>query len=547
MWQYTFEPNIHNVIKEDEDLLKFASEDVSENSSASDYGSWKLIVADDDEEVHAVTFLALSEFKFKGKHLKILSTYSTSETEKAILENPDTAVILLDVVMENHESGLQLVKFIREEAKNNLVRIILRTGQPGYAPELEVITTFDINDYKEKTELTASKLVTTLISSLRNYDDLKKIEESRQSLELIASTSSIIHGLESTRPFHITIHEILNEVINSFSNKKNMNSIFNGVISGENLMIEGGTGEYTHERGNRDLSEMISPFIYGKLKNNNLPDNIFFFENTCTIFLQSRRGKQRLIFVKEMPKISEIKKSIHRTFALNISTVYNNIELLEEQKKTEEEIRKSLEEKLVLVKEIHHRVKNNLQIITSLLHMQSSGIKDEKLLSIIKQSEDRVQSMSLVHEKLYQSDLMATIDFTEYLGSLAERLISSYSVYDNLTLKLDTEPLMLSINTAIPCGLIINEILTNSIKYAFPRKSKGEIQIKLRIKEGIIILKISDNGIGLPKDYDPKKMESLGMKLILILTEQIDGVIEITSEKGTSYSLTFSEREEREE
>jgi two-component sensor histidine kinase len=179
--------------------------------------------------------------------------------------------------------------------------------------------------------------------------------------------------------------------------------------------------------------------------------------------------------------------------------------------------------------------------------MQSSGIKDEKLLSIIKQSEDRVQSMSLVHEKLYQSDLMATIDFTEYLGSLAERLISSYSVYDNLTLKLDTEPLMLSINTAIPCGLIINEILTNSIKYAFPRKSKGEIQIKLRIKEGIIILKISDNGIGLPKDYDPKKMESLGMKLILILTEQIDGVIEITSEKGTSYSLTFSEREEREE
>ena len=531
----------------DDDLLTFVSEDKSVNDNAPLSDSWKLIVADDDEEVHAVTALALSDFSFKDKPLNILSSYSAEETKKMIINNPDTAVILLDVVMENHDSGLQLVRFIRDTAENNLVRIILRTGQPGYAPELEVISQFDINDYKEKTELTSSKLVTTLISSLRNFNDLRTVEESRQSLALVASSSAIMHGLESTKPFNTTIYEALNDVINSFEAMKVVNaSIVDGIIEGENLMVEGGTGEYQNYSGTHELKDLLTVTLYEKLVNRNLLDNIFFHETNCAISLQSRRGIQRLIYIKNIPHLNDMKKSILRTFSLNISTVYNNIELLDEQKKTEEEIRKSLHEKLILVKEIHHRVKNNLQIISSLLHMQSSGIDDEKLVSIIKESENRVQSMSLVHEKLYQSDLMATINFTEYLRSLAERLISSYSVFDNIHLEVEMDPLMLSINTAIPCGLIVNEILTNSIKYAFPKKKKGSISIQLHVKGESINMKISDDGIGLPKDLDVKKIKSLGLKLINILVDQIDGEIIISSENGTTYELSFSESEERE-
>ena len=532
---------------DDNDILKFVSEEIDKNSSYQDIESWKLIVADDDEEVHAVTALALSDFTFKGRPLNILSSYSAEETEKMIVDNPDTAVILLDVVMENHDSGLQLVKYIRDTAENNLVRIILRTGQPGYAPELEVITTFDINDYKEKTELTSSKLVTTLISSLRNFDDLKTIERNRKSLELVASSSAIMHGLESSKPFNTTIYEALTELIDSFTDTNTIPvSIFDGIIKEDRFFSEGGTGDFKGLSGEVDLKQLITDYVYEKLINKNLLDNIFFHENSCTMFLQSRRGNQRIIHLKGIPLLSDMKKSILWTFSLNISTVYNNIELLDEQKRIEKQIRKSLKEKLILVKEIHHRVKNNLQIISSLLHMQSSGIEDETLMSIIKESEDRVQSMSLVHEKLYQSDLMATIDFAEYLRSLAERLISSYSVFDNIQLHLDTAPLMLSINTAIPCGLIVNEILTNSIKYAFPHERKGDIFIKLDVADAKIFLKISDNGIGLPADIDFKKIKSLGLKLIQILIDQIDGNMEITSDNGTSFSLSFSESEERE-
>lgn|GEM_PF-1415384 len=530
-----------------DDIIRFVSEDQSDNISISDSSSWKLIVADDDEEVHAVTALALSDFKFKNRPLEIISAYSAKETETLIVKNPDTAVILLDVVMENHDSGLQLVKFIREKAKNNLVRIILRTGQPGYAPELEVITLFDINDYKEKTELTSSKLVTTLISSLRNYNDLKTIEKSRLTLELISSTSAKIHGLESEKPMNSTIYEALNEVINSFSGPRIKEiSLFDAILNGDEMIFEGGTGEYAHDYRERDLKNEIPALVFEKLKDTNLLDNIFFHENSCTIFLQSRRGIQRLIYLKDIPQLSDINKSILRTFTTNISTVYNNIELLQEQKKTEKEIRNSLDEKLILVKEIHHRVKNNLQIISSLLHMQLTGLKDKKIISILKESEDRVKSMSLVHEKLYQSDLMATIDFTEYIRSLAESLISSYSVYDNVELKIETVPLMLSINTAIPCGLIVNEILTNSIKYAFPGNKEGIISIQLSVTDESIFLKISDNGIGLPRELNMKKIKSLGLKLIQILTDQIDGSLEIESDKGTSFAITFSESEERE-
>ena len=533
-----------------DEIIKFISEEISAEKSGlrKKMKTWKLIVADDDEEVHAVTNLALSSFRFKERPLTILSAYSSDETKKLIMENPDTAVILLDVVMENHDSGLQLVKFIRETANNALVRIILRTGQPGFAPELKVITNFDINDYKEKTELTSSKLITALISSLRNHDDLKRIEGHKKNLELVASSAAIIHGLESTVPFNTTIYKTLKKLFNRFSEEIDTGlSIYNGFITGKTLFLEEGSGEFESAKGEMDLKEMIPPLIYEKIENTKSHNNIFFMDHTCTILIKTRRGSNRIIHLKNTPNLTDMEKSIIKTFSLNLTTVYNNIELIDEQKKIEEQIRNSLKEKQILVKEIHHRVKNNLQIISSLLHMQSNGIKDKKLLSIIQESENRVQSMSLVHEKLYQSDMMATIEFSEYIRSLSERLISTYSVYNEIELNFETEQVMLSINTAIPCGLIVNEILTNSMKYAFPGNKKGEISIQLKIKKNDVYLKISDNGIGLPQQLDTAKIKSLGLKLIQILAVQIDGKLEIKSEKGVSFNLTFPNSEEREQ
>lgn len=165
-----------------DDELQFLEELACHSQREVIPGGWKVIVVDDEEQVHEVTRLALKNFKFADKPLEIISAYSSEEAQQLLNQNPDTAVLLLDVVMETDEAGLELVKHIRDHLHNIFVRIILRTGQPGIAPEKSVIEGYDINDYKTKTELTQQKLFSTLITAIRSYRDLLTVEESRQQI-----------------------------------------------------------------------------------------------------------------------------------------------------------------------------------------------------------------------------------------------------------------------------------------------------------------------------------------------------------------------------
>ena len=176
--------------RNDNDEILFADAE-RESESPGEEKVWKVMIVDDDEEVHAVTKMVLGDFIFLGKSLTFVSAYSGEAAKQRLQENPDTAVILLDVVMETEDAGLQAARYIREELKNSFVRIILRTGYPGQAPERSVIIDYDINDYKEKTELTAQKLHTTLIAALRSYRDLKIIDGNRQGLQKIIEASPL--------------------------------------------------------------------------------------------------------------------------------------------------------------------------------------------------------------------------------------------------------------------------------------------------------------------------------------------------------------------
>ncbi|MGR3276513.1 diguanylate cyclase domain-containing protein [Acaryochloris marina NIES-2412] len=167
---------------EADDELQFLEELSYHSPKEAMPGGWKVIVVDDEEQVHEVTRLALKNFKFADKPLEIISAYSSEEAQQLLDQNPDTAVLLLDVVMETDKAGLELVKHIRDHLHNIFVRIILRTGQPGSAPEKAVIEGYDINDYKTKTELTQQKLFSTLITAIRSYRDLLTVEESRQQI-----------------------------------------------------------------------------------------------------------------------------------------------------------------------------------------------------------------------------------------------------------------------------------------------------------------------------------------------------------------------------
>ncbi|MEQ8995883.1 MAG: two-component regulator propeller domain-containing protein [Coleofasciculus sp. B1-GNL1-01] len=214
-----------------------------------------------------------------------------------------------------------------------------------------------------------------------------------------------------------------------------------------------------------------------------------------------------------------------------------------EQKQAEAELQTSLREKIVLLKEVHHRVKNNLQIISSLLDLQSQTLTDPQVLDIFQQSANRVKSMALIHNQLYQSTCLEKIDFADYLEALASYLFQSYGVNRNLIdLKIDVEPISLNLDTAIPCGLLLNELLSNALKYAFPESRPGVITIKLTSEcDRRLTLTVQDNGIGLPKGFEPENPKTLGFQLIQALTEQLEGELDIKPDQGTQFTIRFFE------
>lgn len=215
---------------------------------------------------------------------------------------------------------------------------------------------------------------------------------------------------------------------------------------------------------------------------------------------------------------------------------------IESRKNAENKIKLSLEEKNILLQEIHHRVKNNMQIISSLLNLQTRYVDDEEAVNVLKESQNRVRSMAMIHEKLYQSNDLSHINFVDYIQSLVSNLFYSYNI-KNLQIKsiLEIDDVKLNMETAVPCGLIISEIVSNSLKYAFPNGMHGEILVSLKSIEDGYELIISDNGIGLPEELDFDNNKSLGLILVKSLTEQIDGEITIHRNHGTEFKIRFKQ------
>jgi PAS domain S-box-containing protein len=210
-------------------------------------------------------------------------------------------------------------------------------------------------------------------------------------------------------------------------------------------------------------------------------------------------------------------------------------------KQAEETIKKSLEEKEVLLREIHHRVKNNMQIVSSLLMLQSQNIEDAKYKDMFLDSQTRIYSMALIHEKLYQSESIAHINFKEYIDGIVSNIFESYCIKSNIKIDINVENIPIKIDYAIPCGLIINELVTNSLKYAFPDGRQGKIQLSLKSNDNNMVqLSISDDGIGIAKDMDIRNTKSLGLHLVTALAEgQLHGKIILNRERGTEFQIGF--------
>ncbi|MFC5452974.1 DUF3369 domain-containing protein [Paenibacillus aestuarii] len=322
---------------QDQDDLLFADEDESDASLIveNEQEPWIILVVDDEKQVHQVTRMVLEDFEFDGRKLAIHSAYSANEARKLIAVQPNAALILLDVVMEQEDSGLQLVKFIREELKNSAIRVILRTGQPGQAPERTVIMNYDINDYKEKTELTTQKLFTTVITALRSYRDIRTIEKSRSGLEEIIKSSATLFELQSMKKFASGVLTQLTSIVNLHKNAIHCSfAVTRGV---EDIYILAASGDFAASSDQR-ARDAVPAEVLKEIEQAFALKKSSFGSEHFVIYFQSKMGMENVIYMNGFKPLSEWEHYLVDIYCTNVSVAFENIYLNQELENTQKEI-----------------------------------------------------------------------------------------------------------------------------------------------------------------------------------------------------------------
>ncbi len=303
--------------------MKFAKED--DTKVVKSTHPWKILIVDDEEEVHQITKVVLSKFEFENQRIETISAYSGAEAIEILKNNSDIALILLDVVMESDDAGLIAVKRIRHELKNTLVRIILRTGQPGSAPEHDVIRDYDINDYKEKTELTADKLYTVVISSLRSYRDISIIEQNRLGLKSIIESSSTIFQMQSFKYF---AHGVLTQLLAlmSIRSKDIKKNAFSAIKKGDSYEILAVSGNFE----NKSVSEIVSDEIDHLFQEAIETKHHINDHNNHVYYFETQNGTSAIFYYVGDEALNDVDQSLVDIFSVNVSIAFENITLNQE-------------------------------------------------------------------------------------------------------------------------------------------------------------------------------------------------------------------------
>ena len=326
------------------DELLFADDDVEQGMAPSTVAEaavapWKILIVDDEEEVHNVTRLVLNEFQFAGRGLKFVSAFSGAEGRRVLSENPDVALILLDVVMEKDNAGLEFTKYIRDELNNPIVRIVLRTGQPGQAPEEHVILNYDINDYKAKTELTSTKLFTTVVASLRSYRHLRMLEQNKHGLEAIIKASSSIFELKAMEQFSAGVLTQLTALLNLKEDALYCKtSGFAAANENGRLKIVSGTGSYA-DCINCCVDEVVDGEVQACLAEaRSQRRELYLADDQYVGYFRSDTGSENLLYLRGWKGLSQWDRYLLEIFCQNVAIAYDNIALNNEILETQREV-----------------------------------------------------------------------------------------------------------------------------------------------------------------------------------------------------------------
>jgi len=320
-----------------EDQLVFAEEDAPITSSNRiEKKSWKILIVDDEEDVHEITRITLREYTFENRGVTLLSAYSEEDVRYVFKTEADIALVILDVVMEKDDTGLVLVDYIRNDLKNHSIRIVLRTGQPGKAPEQEVIAKYDINDYKTKPELTAQKLFTMVTACLRAYRNLKIIEKNSEGLEAIIGSTEKVFKTQSFSKFGINVLLQLLEILHLDAQSDVDSAYFIGMPN-SSVVLMAGTGRFSDRSGSSVDEVMTREAIHHYQKFSKAAGEIFWADEYMGVF-KTEEGFISLLYINRCSDLSDIEKKLIRIYAHNIAMGFDNISLAREIINTQKEV-----------------------------------------------------------------------------------------------------------------------------------------------------------------------------------------------------------------
>jgi len=319
------------------DFYQFADDD----NRAS---TWKVMIVDDEESIHDITKRVLYDFEFEGKKLSFISAYTKEEAKQLIRDNPDTGAVLLDVMMHGEKAGLEIARYIRNIAKNHFARIILRTGQPYEAPEEMIFREYDINDYREKTELTAIKLHTAMISALRAYRDIKLIDNNRRGLEWIIESSGAMLETQPVQKLAAKVLSQLRTILRANSDQQIERAGFVALRQAEGeLYIMAATGSYSSAVGQR-VQDSVSRELWASLEMVRQDKCSLYVDNYLIQYFSSKHGNESFVYLDDCKDFEEWERNLVDIFGMNVSVAIDNALLNTEIEETQKEIMISLGE-----------------------------------------------------------------------------------------------------------------------------------------------------------------------------------------------------------
>ena len=501
-----------------------------------------------------ILFASVSILVLLSRERMIKSMEDYADYLKQILNNPGIGFILFNSNRNNHE----LIDF------NDRASDLLGKNKSEIK---EIVDVFTSEDYQTIYDLTFGEYFTKTLDVIDKHKSIRHIELITSIMQLKNGTYHLIRVSDITtkmqekeQEIRVSITEENNEVLRLQVSEKiqaqrmlkeqfmRMNTIFD---QSANTMLAMISAQFEITICNTFFKDYFiqhaNAVINEGMKLDHFLMNVFDHKYQKTFrhaIKQIKKGNSTQFETSLVTQTNEYHLEIYLNPILNIEGTLHEISLvahdITQKKKQAKKIEESLNEKELLLKEIHHRVKNNLQIISSIINLQSASINDEQIVGVLTESKNRIYTIAAIHEDLYQTEQFSSIQFDYYLKKLVGNSLISYKLpLLDITVHYHLEEVELSLDQAIPCGLIVNELLTNVIKYEFTDTDKGELTIELREINGKIELIFADNGVGLPDYLNVQQTTTLGLQLVTTLINQLDGEFKLSTKIGTKFLIIF--------